>query len=64
MAETIAANAPLALRLAKESINRGLDDEGGLDFERIACAFLFGTADQQEGAEAFLEKRDPAFEGR
>ncbi len=64
LAETIAANAPLAIRLAKESINRGLDDEVGLDFERIACAFLFGTADQREGAEAFLEKRDPTFEGR
>lgn len=64
LAETIAANAPLALRLAKESINRGLDAEAGLDFERIACAFLFGTADKQEGAEAFLEKRDPTFEGR
>lgn len=64
LADTIAANAPLALRLAKESINRGLDDEGGLDFERVACAFLFGTADQREGAEAFLEKREPTFEGR
>lgn len=64
LAETIAANAPLSLRLAKESINRGLDVEAGLDFERIACAFLFGTADKQEGAEAFLEDREPAFDGR
>lgn len=64
LAKTIAANAPLALRLAKESINRGLDAEAGLDFERIACAFLFGTADKQEGAEAFLEKRDPTFDGQ
>ncbi|WP_254525851.1 enoyl-CoA hydratase/isomerase family protein [Natrinema caseinilyticum] len=64
LAETIAANAPMALRLAKKSINRGLDAEAGLDFERIACSFLFGTADKQEGAEAFLEKRDPNFEGR
>lgn len=64
LAETIAANAPLSLRLAKESINRGLDAEAGLDFERIACAFLFGTADKQEGAEAFLEDREPAFDGR
>lgn len=64
LAQTIASNAPVALRLAKQSINRGLDAEAGLDFERIACAFLFGTADKQEGAEAFLEDREPAFEGR
>lgn len=64
LADTVAANAPLAVRLAKESIDRGLDAEAGLDFERIACAFLFGTADKQEGTEAFLENRNPAFEGR
>ena len=64
LAATIAANAPLSLRLAKESIDRGLDAEAGLDFERIACAFLFGTADKREGMEAFLEDRDPAFDGR
>lgn len=64
LAHTIAENAPLALRLAKESINRGLNAEAGLDFERIACAFLFGTEDKQEGAEAFLEDRNAFFKGR
>lgn len=64
IAEDIAEKSPIALRMAKESINRGLDLEGGLDFERIAGAFLFGTDDQKEGAKAFLEDRDPEFEGR
>lgn len=64
IAEDIAEKSPIALRMAKESINRSLDLEGGLDFERMAGAFLFGTDDQKEGAEAFLEDRDPEFEGR
>ena len=64
LAEEIAEKSPIALRMAKESINRGLDLEGGLDFERMAGAFLFGTDDQKEGAEAFLEDRDPEFSGR
>lgn len=64
MAGRIAAKAPLAVALARESIDRGLDLEAGLDFERVAGAFLFGTADQREGARAFLEDRDPSFEGR
>lgn len=64
LAEEIAERSPIALRMAKESINRNLDLEGGLDFERVAGAFLFGTDDQEEGARAFLEDRDPEFEGR
>lgn len=64
IAEDIAEKSPIALRMAKESINRSLDLEAGLDFERMAGAFLFGTEDQKEGANAFLEDRDPEFRGR
>lgn len=64
MAEQLASKAPVAQRLAKESINRGLNSEAGLDFERMAGAFLFSTEDKQEGVEAFLEDRDPEYEGR
>lgn len=64
IAADIAENSPIALRMAKESINRSLDLEGGLEFERVAGAFLFGTDDQKEGASAFLEDRDPEFRGR
>ncbi|MFC6772332.1 enoyl-CoA hydratase/isomerase family protein, partial [Halorubrum pallidum] len=34
----------------------------GLALERRTCAGLFGTHDQREGMQAFLEKRDAAFE--
>ena len=64
MAADMTEKAPLALRLAKESINRGLDLEAGLDFERLAGAYLFGTDDQAEGATAFTEDRDPTYRGR
>lgn len=61
---TLQSKAPLALRLAKESVDRAMGLEAGLDFERIAGAYLFGTDDQTEGARAFLEGRDPEFTGR
>lgn len=64
MAETLASKAPVAQRLAKESISRSLDIDAGLDYERLAGAFLFGTDDQKEGADAFLEDREPKYEGR
>jgi enoyl-CoA hydratase/carnithine racemase len=36
----------------------------GLEVERDAFVPLFATADQEEGMRAFLEKRQPGFEGR
>lgn len=60
----IASNAPLALRLAKESINRGLNHEAGLDFERVAGALLYGTEDKDEGMDAFVNDREPDFTGQ
>jgi enoyl-CoA hydratase len=48
---------------AKECVNRafesGLSD--GVMFERRLFHALFGTADQKEGMDAFLNKRKPAF---
>lgn len=64
MAETLASKAPVAQRLAKEAISRSLDIEAGLDYERLAGAFLFGTEDQKEGANAFLEDREPEYKGQ
>lgn len=64
MADQIASRAPVAVQMAKKSINNGLDTGQGLEFERVAGAFVFGTEDQNEGAKAFLEDREPDFQGR
>ena len=66
LAEEIARQAPLAVRLAKEAVNRALetDLETGLGYERRLFYLLFGTEDQKEGMKAFIEKRKPSFKGR
>lgn len=64
LAAEIASNAPVAIELAKEAMNRGLDIEAGLDFERLAFALTVGTEDKNEGMAAFLEDREASFEGR
>ena len=59
MAETIAKNAPIAVRACKKAINEGL--EAKMDDAVVIEEKLFGscfqTADQIEGMGAFLEKR-------
>src|SRR5258708_37344241 len=66
LARTLASKAPVAMRLAKESVARALETplQEGLDAERKNFYFLFGTEDQKEGMRAFLEKRRPQFKGR
>jgi enoyl-CoA hydratase/carnithine racemase len=56
----------LALGAAKAAVNAAaeLDRAGGLRVEHDVFVRLFGTADQREGMRAFLEKREPGFEGR
>ena len=59
MANTIASNAPIAVRAAKKAMNDGISLPIG---EAVVCeekAFgsCFETKDQQEGMGAFLEKR-------
>lgn len=65
LAQEIASKPPVAVRLAKEAINKvyemGLDD--GLDYERRLFYFLFATEDQKEGMKAFIEKRPAAWRG-
>lgn len=66
LAQAIAQKAPVAVRLAKESILKAFDTtlESGLDYERKAFYLLFSTEDKNEGIQAFLGKRPPAFQGR
>ena len=59
MAKTIAAKAPLAVRYAKEAINRGVET----DMDTGMFGLCFATTDQKEGMEAFLWKRKPEFKG-
>jgi enoyl-CoA hydratase/carnithine racemase len=64
LAGELAAKPATALRAAKEALNAAGDGSAatGLALERRAWAGLFGTHDQREGMEAFLEKREPEFE--
>lgn len=65
MASAIASKAQMAVRYAKEAINRGIetDIETGIDIETGLFGLCFATADQKEGMEAFLWKRKPEFKG-
>jgi enoyl-CoA hydratase/carnithine racemase len=53
-----------AYAAAKRALAAVLGVERGLEVEREAFVPLFGTRDQKEGMRAFLDKRDPEFEGR
>lgn len=59
LAETIAKNAPIAVRACKKAINEGLDAhiDDALVIEENLFGGCFKTADQIEGMSAFLEKR-------
>jgi len=58
--------APIALQKAKRVMNVGRDQdlEAGLELESQAFGHLLATDDMQEGAAAFMEDRDPEFEGK
>jgi enoyl-CoA hydratase/carnithine racemase len=62
----IAANAPLGVRYAKESILRGekVSLEEGMRIETDLNMFMDTTDDYVEGARAFGERRKPVFKGR
>ena len=59
MAETIAKNAPIAVRACKKAINEGLEEkmDDAVVIEEKLFGSCFKTADQIEGMSAFLEKR-------
>ena len=59
LAETIAKNAPIAVRACKKAINDGLEAkmDDAIVIEEKLFGSCFKTADQIEGMSAFLEKR-------
>ncbi|MFM7158177.1 MAG: enoyl-CoA hydratase-related protein [Bacteroidota bacterium] len=63
LAAEIAAKAPIAVKLIKESILKSFSTtlEGGLEFERKNFYLLFSSDDQKEGMNAFIEKRKPTW---
>ena len=56
---------PIALRMAKAAINRGLnvDITSGLAYEEAYYAQVIPTKDRIEGLTAFREKRAPKYTG-
>jgi enoyl-CoA hydratase len=66
LALKIAEKAPIALRLAKKSINSsiGTDLETGCRTEAACFAEVFSTEDRVEGMRAFLEKKPFVPKGR
>lgn len=66
MAKVIAAQAPVAARLAKEAVLAAFEtpQEEGLELERRNFFLLFATEDAHEGMNAFIEKRKANFQGK
>ncbi|XP_060772050.1 enoyl-CoA hydratase domain-containing protein 2, mitochondrial isoform X2 [Neoarius graeffei] len=65
LAQEILPQAPFAVRMAKEAMNRGIevDIASGMAIEGMCYARVIPTQDRQEGMAAFLEKRQPRYTG-
>jgi enoyl-CoA hydratase len=66
LAETIAANGPLALAATKRVMVESADWPDGEFFERQSEIItpVFSSEDAREGASAFSERREPVWKGR
>jgi enoyl-CoA hydratase/carnithine racemase len=62
----LAQKAPVALRVAKALINKGLEInmDAALKLESAGFGVVASTEDLQEGVIAFTEKRKPIFKGK
>jgi enoyl-CoA hydratase/carnithine racemase len=66
LAHTVAERPPIAARLAKQAVIAAEETalSAGLESERRLYELAMATEDRVEGMRAFLEKREPKFEGR
>lgn len=66
MANTIIANGPIAVKLCKDAINRGIqvDIDEAIEIEAGDFGKCFSTEDQKEGMSAFMERRDKNFSNK
>ena len=65
IARKIAKKSPIALKMVKTSVNKGMHMglPTALDFEIELFSLCFSTEDRKEGFEAFIEKRQANFKG-
>ena len=65
VAREIASKGPIAVRLAKESVDQAFETPlaAGIAFERRAFYLARASEDAGEGLQAFVEKRPPDFKG-
>src|SRR5438045_4345072 len=65
VAAEIAAKGPIAVRLAKEAVDKAFEAPlaVGIEFERRAFYLARASEDAGEGLNAFVEKRRPNFKG-
>ncbi|GAA4382979.1 crotonase/enoyl-CoA hydratase family protein [Actinomadura verrucosospora] len=66
LAGKVAANGPLAVRTSKQivSMSAGYASTEDFDAQRTLVEPVLASADAQEGARAFAEKRDPVWTGQ
>lgn len=66
MANLISGNAPIAIKLCKDAINRGtqVNIDNAIEIEATDFGRCFSTEDQTEGMSAFIERREKNFKNR
>jgi enoyl-CoA hydratase/carnithine racemase len=66
LAQNLAANAPISMRLVKQTLNRAydLDIEAVMALETAGTLECLASQDLREGLLAFQQRRSPDFKGR
>jgi enoyl-CoA hydratase len=66
LGKEIAQKPPISVRLAKEAITHAFEGrvDDGIGLERKLFYLLFASRDAHEGMHAFVDKRQPTYDGR